>query len=369
MAAANSSDSAILVGNAARAQSSQALIVQSYALSALQQSTVDFSAFPNIVSIGTDINAAIGSAKTNSNQYLNVVLPKMITTISNIDAYFNLQNALAQALSPSTPASQAIQLMGAVQRQAQGFQTQSSGLVTDLQGLRTALSTDAGNFSNLVTRLNSAVNGDNGVLASIDGELGSIDSKIDGAITGTVLSGLAIAGGIFLIAIGAIADFVTAGTSTPLVIAGIGIVAAGVGGEVASAITLANLIKLKNKLLTDKAQLKAEVSLALGMKNGLASLADSAANAATASQQMANAWGLLSNDLAALITQLQNGQTTVDAVRLLYQMAAQGTVKNVQGDIQTIRGQLAGTQQVKTAAGQTVDETIVKVAEERKKVA
>lgn len=363
MAASNAGDAATMVGGAAKTQSSQALIVQSYALSALQQSPVNFSGFPGIAQIGTDLNAAIGKSQTNANTYLNVVLPKMITTVTNIDAYFNLQNALGQALSPSTPANQAIQLMAAVQQQAEGFQAQSSGLVTDLQGLRTNLATDSATFANLVTQMNSAVNGNNGVLAEIDKELGSIDGKIGGAIAGTVLSGLAIMGGVIMIAVGALGEFATAGVSTALIVGGIGVLAVGVGGEVASAVTLANLIKMKNSLLTQQSQLKSEVSLVLGMKSGFSALADSAAGAAAASQQMANAWSLLSNDLGTLITQVERGQTTVDAVRLLYQMAAQGTVKTVQTDIQTIRGQLAGVKQVDSPSGETVDQTIVQLAE------
>ena len=44
--------------------------------------------------------------------------------------------------------------------------------------------------------------------------------KIDGLIAGAALSGLAIVGGVFVAAVGGIAEFVTAGTSTVLVIAG-----------------------------------------------------------------------------------------------------------------------------------------------------
>lgn len=365
---AQGSSAVTQIGTASKHQSSQALIVQSYALSTTKQQNVDFSGFDNLKQYQTSINNAIATAKDHGNYYLNTLLPSMITTVTNIDHYFNLQNAIPKALNPDTSAKDAIKLMAAVQEQAIDYQSQSSKLVTDLQGFRTQLAKDSSNFSTVVTNLNAAVNGDQGVLATIDKEVDNIDGKISGAIAGTVLSGLAIAGGVFMIIVGSVADFVTAGTSTPLVVGGIGVVAAGVGGEVASAIILSKLIDEKNALLTKKAKLKAEVNLALGMKSGFSALATSASDAATATQQMANAWSTLDNHLGNLISDLKSGQTTVDELRHLFQAAAQGDVKDVQRDITVIEEQLSGTKTV-VKPDESLSKTVVQVAEDNKKAA
>lgn len=324
----------------------QALVVQGYALSALQQPHVDFAGFDRLKDLETSINGGIDRAKYHSNRYLDVVLPEMIKQIGNIDAYFNLQDAIPKALDTSSDAKTAIRFMKIAQERSQQYQSDASGLVKQLQSLRGDFSDDAGNFKTWTTNLNAVVNGDNGVLDSINKQLGSIDGKIAGAITGTVVSGLAIAGGAMLIAVGGIADFVTAGTTTPLVVAGVAVVAAGVGGEVASAVTLAKLIDLKGDLLSKKAKLKAEVSLASGIATGFDSLAQQAAGAATATQAMANAWSGLDDHLGNLITSLESGQTTADDVRLLFQTAAQGDVRDIRRDVGTIRGQLAGAETV-----------------------
>ena len=348
-------DSIKAMGTGIKGQSSQALIVQSYSLSTIKQPKVDFSGFDKLKTIGVDINNGLTSATNNGNYYLNTLQPAMIHTITDLDAYFNLNNALAVALNPSTPAATAIAQLQAVQKEVTGYQQKSNKLVTDLQSFRTKLSTDSSNFKGYTTKLNSIVNGDNGVLSSINDQLGNIDGKIDGAIAGTVLSGLAIAGGVFMIAVGGIADFVTAGASTPLVVAGIGVVAAGVGGEVASAVILANLIKEKNTLLTQKSQLKSEVNLVTGVSSGLESLYKQASSATEATQQMANAWNTLDGHLGNMISEVQSGQTTVDSIRNLFQIAAQGTVKDIQQDANTIKGQLNGVSVKSDASGNVAD--------------
>jgi hypothetical protein len=362
--AASTNLSSSQLDSATRQHASQALLVQGYALSVLQQPFVDFSGFPTLKKNQDDLNNGLVKARDHSNLYLNTILPSMINRIADIDAYFSLQTALSQAIAPGTDARTAINLLKEVQEQAQTYQGQAGTLVLSLQTLRDGISTDAAVFNTFVTAMNAAVNGDNGVLTSINDQLGSIDGKIAGAATGVALSGLAIAGGIFMILVGAIADFFTAGTSTPLVIAGVGVLAAGIGGEVGSALALSGLLNLKSKLLSDKSHLTAEVSLASGLASGFGSLAKSAAGAVQATQEMANAWSLLGDDLGSLVNSLNRGQTTVDAIRNLFIIAAQNNVKTIQADVGIIRNQLTGVQVTadsKTSITQQMNTQIAKL--------
>ncbi|MDA5095582.1 HBL/NHE enterotoxin family protein [Aliiroseovarius sp. KMU-50] len=339
---ANNTSTAQQASNANIATAGQASIVQGYAMTVQRQPFVDFGDFKNLKTFETDINNGIKSAQSHASNYLDNILPEMIQQNSNIKAYFNLQNALGTALDPSAPASQAIALMKQVQEQTQGYQTSAKGLVTNLNTLRNNLNTDSSNFSGYVTKLNAAVDGDNGVLAQLDKQVDDIDTKIDTAIAGAALSGLTIAGGGLMIAVGGIADFVTAGASTPLVVAGVAVVAVGVAGAAASGIAIGVLLDQKGKVLTEKANLKAEVKLARGMSGGFDSLAKKAGGAADAAQDMANAWTSLEQDMGSLIGQLENGETDVKSLRNLYQAAAKGTVKDIQNDTNVIQQQLAG---------------------------
>jgi hypothetical protein len=356
---------ATAVDTAAKGQSSNALIVQNYCLTALSQPNVDLGGSAGLIKYQDEINKALGGAKDSAHKYLNVVLPQAIVTIANIDAYFATQNALAEALQPNTPAQTAIALLSAVQEQATTFKTQAAGVTGDLQALRDQFNRTSADMSKSASDLSIAVDGDNGVLKSISSQLSDIDGKINGAITGVVLSSLAIVGGVIMIGVGALAEAVTGGLATALIIGGIAVAAVGVGGEVGSSIMLAKLLDMKSGLLNEQARLNSEVTLAAGLSSGLKGLSSSAGNAATAAQGMANAWSLLGDDLGNLINDLNSGKTTVDALRTLFTIAAQGQVKVVQGDVATIRGQLAGvnpTVDTSMTAGALVRQQIAKAA-------
>lgn len=361
----NPNTAATAVDTAAKGQSSNALIVQNYCLSALAQPNVDLGGSAGLVKYQDEINKALSGAKDSAHKYLNVVLPHAIVTIANIDAYFSTQNALAEALQPNTPAQTAIALLSAVQDQATTFKTQAAGVTSDLQALRDQFNRTSADMTKSANDLSIAVDGDNGVLKSIDSQLSDIDGKINGAITGVVLSSLAIVGGVIMIGVGALAEAVTGGLATALIVGGIAVAAVGVGGEVGSSIMLAKLLDMKSGLLNEQARLNSEVTLAAGLSSGLKGLSSSAGNAATAAQSMANAWGLLGDDLGNLITDLNSGKTTVDALRTLFTIAAQNQVKVVQGDVTTIRAQLAGvnpTVDTAMTAGALVRQQIAKAA-------
>lgn len=328
----------------AKAQTSQGLVLQTYCNSVLQQAQVNFSGFPNLAQYQSDVNTGLLTAQAHANDYLNTIQPSIITNISNISNYYQMFNAVPVACPPGTSVSQWVSMLQALQTQASTYESVSSGIVNSLTTLNTNLGNDSGSFSTTVSNLNAAVNGDNGVLQGLSSNLKTIDSQIAGAIAGTALSALAIVGGGFMIAVGGITDFVTAGASTPLVIGGVAVLAAGIGGEVASAITLNNLYNEKSKLLQQQSSLTSEVNLALGISGAYKQLTDQAGSAMTAATQMKNAWGSIGSDLGNMAYDLQKGISSTDAMRTLFLTAANGMVPAVLTDIQTIKAQMSGVQ-------------------------
>lgn len=331
-----------IVGTTARDQSAKAMIVQNHALSVLSQPNVDFRGFDTLLPMQDKMNKGIGAAKDTANRYLDVVLPKVIDTVSNIDSYFGTHNAVADALVPGTDKQTAISVLRAVQEQAQEFQRQASAVVTDLQGLRDAFARNSSDFHTFSQELTVTVKADTGMLASIEKDLSGIDSKIGGAIAGVVLSGLAVAGGVIMVGVGALATVVTGGAATALVVGGVALTAVGVGGEVGASIALAKLLDMKSNLLREKAKLNVQVAFASGLASGMDGLAGSATSASSATQDMANAWTLLDNDLGDMVTSLKKGQVESDAVRTLFATAAQNAGKTVRADVDVIRKQLTG---------------------------
>lgn len=346
------------INSANTEQSSQALIIQGYANSVKEQSNVDFSGQPTLSTYQTDINNGLARAKQHADNYLNTIQPKIISNISDIQNYYNLTNAIPAVLPPGSTEAKWIETLSAVREQSIDYEKSALDIVNLLSKLNTDLTTDVAAFSKVVSQMNTAVNGDNGVLKSITGDLDSIDSKIKGEIAGCVVSGLAILGGAFMIAVGGIADFVTAGTTTPLIVGGIGVMAAGIGGEVAAGIALSNLYDEKASLLQQQAKLKAEVQLALGIQSGYSGLESKAHDAVNAASSMKNAWSSLNSDLDNLISDLSKGIMSAGTARTLFLTAANNEISSVLTDCSTIKSQMAGVQLIKATSGQTISQLI-----------
>ncbi|MEL6311199.1 MAG: hypothetical protein AAFQ17_02355, partial [Pseudomonadota bacterium] len=161
------------------------------------------------------------------------------------------------------------------------------------------------------------------------------------------------------------ADFVTAGASTPVVVGGVALIAAGVGGEVGSAIALKNLNDEKSNLLRSKAQLTSEVKTASAMKLGYSSLATQAQTAVTAASNMSNAWNSLSADLGLLVGNLQKGITNAQQARSIWLTVANSEIQNVLTDTNIIKQQMAGVNSIVATPGQTVGDAIVAAVEKK----
>ncbi len=347
-------------------QSSQALLIQQYANSVKEQPSVDFSAFKTLQKYQTAINTGLAAARQHADTFLNGIQPRILTNITNIGNYYALHNAVLTTLPPGSSQQEWVSNLSLLKTQSSKYQDEAKSILAFLQGLHDSLTIDAASFAKVVTDLNAAVKGDNGVLNSIQNELGSIQSKIDGSIAGVVLSALAIIGGTLVTASGIVTDVLTSGTGvaigTTLIVGGIAIVAVGIGGEVASAELLSEFNNDKAKLLQETSTLSAEVKLAAGISSGYQSLGTQIKAAVNAASAMENAWGFLGDDLSNLANDLDRGLKNTTEVRTLFLTAANTEVANVIKDIATIKAQMAGVKRVPVLPDQTVGDAIVAAA-------
>ncbi|KAI6661634.1 hypothetical protein LOD99_13507 [Oopsacas minuta] len=342
-----------------RGQCSQALVIQNYCNSVNEQPSVDFSGIKGLAMYQEDINSGVKTAQTHANLYLNYVQPAIIKNVTNISNYYALHNAVPEVLPKGSTEIQWINVLTALGMQAKEYQRAADYVVQQIQSLHENLTTDSAAFATVVTELNAAVEGDKGVLDSINGQLDQIQKQLDGEIAGSVLSGLAIVAGVFVAAVGLVADFVTAGTSNVVVAGGVAIVLVGVGGEVGTAVVIKELNDEKATLLAQESNLTAEVKVASGISGGYQSLSNQVANAVQAATSMQNAWESLSADLDALISDLSKGIKSADEVRTMFLVAADSTIDKVIKDTDTIKLQMAGVGNVVAEDGQTVGDAIV----------
>jgi len=343
-------------------QAAQALQIQNYCNSVKQQVPVDFRQFPNLKENQTQINNGLDLAKGHADRYLNQIQPQIITNISNISNYFSLQNAIPSVLPPGSTKAQWLKQLSVLKEQALEYQKTSADTRLIIVSLNEDLLTDSRNFQTVVVNLNTKVQGNNGVLAELNNEIDKINSAINGAIAGIVLGGLLVVGGAFVTAVGAVANFVTAGTSSIAVIGGVAIMVAGAAGITAGSIVLHNSLNARQELYQKRTNLNSEVLLATQIGNGYKGLQVQAANAVTAATQMSNAWDALTSDLGSLISNLDKGITSGDDIRQLWLTAANSTVKTVLTDVNTIKAQMAGVSSLPVPKDTTIANFVGRLA-------
>lgn len=342
------------VAAASQNQLSQGLVLQGYCNSVLQQSLVDFSADTNLLDLQNEINNGLTTAKKHANNYLNTISPNILAALSDLNNYATIYSSVPATLPEGSTVEQWTQALGAIKQVSENNLRNSKLVLNSLQTLNGQLTADTAAFAQIVYNLNQVMKGDNGVLDSIATELGSIDSQVAAAIVGAVFGGLAVAGGVFMIVVGAVAEFVTVGTSTELVIGGVLTTVAGIGSTAAAIISIVDLYKKKAALLTEQSLLNAEVNLVAGVTSAYNQLSAQVSDATDAAEAMQTAWSSLNVDLSTMISDLQNGILTTGELRTMFLQQTNADIKTLITDIQVIKEQMAGVKSVVLPEGETL---------------
>lgn len=339
------------IGTELKTLASVGLTVQSYCVGIQQQPLLFIPA--DIAKDLPDVNAYLRTAQTNAGQYLTQVQPQILTVVTDVEAYSKTFPTFAKQINGyirawasgsddnKTKALSAIGAMRDVARAKAGAANTVSG---QIGSTLTLFNSDVSHFEEVNTACETRITGKEGELAELNKQISSLNGKIAGASVGVGLSGLAVIGGIFMICVGAIADFVTAGTSTPLIVAGAVLTAAGAGGLIGSSVVLADLIKEKGKLLDRKAVLDAYVAAVSGIKSNIDTLCSSTRNAADCAGNMQRAWSLFSGDLKQMediLTMAQSFSDLPSTVQLFFE-SAEKEWDSVSEDIRVIKSQMTG---------------------------
>jgi len=326
----------------ARNHASQGLILQTHAMTVDRQPIPDFSAYPKLKESGDSLASTLRRAQSNSAFYLKEIQPLAMNSLQRIDRYINVEVGIAKMLEHGADKNRIIQGLRAAEQQTLSFKGEADDVHRRLDTLRQSLSADGAEFQRHKQTLLTLTEADGGVLKSLEGQIADIDGKMNGLIAGAVISGLAVIGGVFLVAIGSVAGFVTAGTSVPLALLGGTIVVGGIAGEVGSSIAIAGLSNQKSELMRQQTGLRSEVVFAQGLASTLTTLSDGAANSALAAQQMSNAWNTLGGHLQNLAQDLEAGRAEIDDLLDLFLAAAEGDIADLKRDTRVIQDQLAG---------------------------
>ena len=334
------------MNGAVKGQSSQALVLQTYASALDRQPMIKLDSGTALTKFEAPMNKALADAKANAATYLGTIQPAAMGTLTRVDRYINMQLSLQKLVDRRLDRGDRIEtdnlldMLKTMQAQVEQFQSEADAVRSSLDTLRKSLSNDAGSFQGLSQELGVVAQADQGVLAQLEADIKNIDGKMGAAIAGAAISGIAIAGGAFLVAIGGFSGIVTGGASTALVVVGGAILVGGIAGAVGSGVGIGLLVKQKNELLQAQTRLKAEIKFAQGLSGSFSLLSDGATASATAAKQMANAWSDLYGHLGNLASDIKLAKD-ID-MRDLFLETALYDADDVKVDLRTIHAQFAG---------------------------
>ncbi len=348
---AGPSQAATEINKANAVQSGQALIVQSYCISVNSQPDVIFASDSQLKQYQTSINEGLSTARSTATEYLNTILPKIYANISNIENYYTLHTTTPAILREGSSKEQWISLLTALQVQATSYQSDAEKVVSALSSFSKNVQVNLGFFNQTTSELNQAVNADKAAIDSLKWKLSSTRSQINKSMDNEIWSALGVVGGYFLICVGTLAEFATAGLSTSLVLGGVGMVVHGVGGVAGDADDQVALNQEQTDIIRSAHQLESESKLAVCLCEQYQSLYAQASNAITAAEQMRASWAFLVSDLDAMLGDLKAGRAGTDAVRKLFLAGAKSEGQMVLEDAKVIKGQMEGAGVVVAAPG------------------
>ncbi|WP_405638385.1 alpha-helical pore-forming toxin family protein [Streptomyces sp. NBC_01178] len=306
------------IGGEVAAQGSLTALVQTHALSIMQQPKPDFSRIDNekVRSFQGTVQGALNKAADNAGKYLWTVQPESIALLAKVENYFVTLGAFSETLKDEEDPDAMVQMLRFLREQAGEFTDETRRVASGTDRMVTAFSDDKRGFTECAVEINTLVSGENGILEDLRRDLENVNEKITAASVGAVVSGSAILTGAAFIVIGCCTSIFTGGLSLGVAIGGGVLILGGLAGGIGSGIALANLYDEKKELLAKQERLESGVKLLTACSAGLADLGAQAGGVATALQNTANSWTILRESLNSAADNIEKaGRAQSDFVR------------------------------------------------------
>ncbi|MFJ6846720.1 HBL/NHE enterotoxin family protein [Streptomyces griseoluteus] len=287
------------IGGEVAAQGSLTALVQTHALSLMQQPKPDFSRIDNeeVRRFQSTVEGTLNKSAENAGKYLWTVQPESIALLTKVENYFVTLGALSETLKDEQDPDAMVQMLRFLREQAGEFTDETRRVASSTDRMVSAFSDDTRRFTECAMEINALVRGENGIVGNLQKELENVNSKITAATIGAGVSGGAILAGAACIIVGCCTSIFTGGLSVGVAIGGGVLLLGGIGGGIGSGIALANLYDEKKAILAKQERLESGVKLLTACSAGLADLGTQAEGVATALQNTTNSWTILKESL------------------------------------------------------------------------
>lgn len=293
--------------------------VQTYLAAILAQPDIELDQLPDLPDFQK-------TARQHAQNWLDQVLPAIITTNADIIDYANVFAAFYKTLMKLAEKIDAgnkkqikefTQGLGLLRNNLSRKNAQAKYTEIQLQQFKAEVSDDYENFNKVAAEATKKLEGADGELAKISAEIETIDGQLHTYIGVLAGGGVGMVGGIVMILVGSFAEIETAGISTGLIVAGAGLLVGGIGSEITGGVEYALALQerktLQEKLAADKQGIGI-LKHVLSLVNGFVSQTDSVIRAVGVLQ---DEWSLLLYDLDQVIADLDRDPGTLGLVAML----------------------------------------------------
>lgn len=337
------------IGREVAGQGSLTALVQTHALSIMQQPKPDFSRIDNeeIRSFQGTVQSALNKSADNAGKYLCTVQPESIALLAKVENYFVTLSAFTETLKDEEDPDALVQTLRFLREQAGEFTDETRRVASSTDRMVTAFSDDKRGFTECAVEINSLVNGENGILKDLRRDLENVNAKITAATVGAAASGGAILLGAACIVVGCCTSIFTGGLSVGVAIGGGVLLLGGIAGGIGSGIALANLYDEKKDLIAKQERLESGVKLLTTCSAGLKDLSAQAGGVATALQNTTNSWTILKESLNSAADNIEKaGRAQSNFIRKTFLGAIERSVPRNLEQLRNTRNALIGMKTV-----------------------
>lgn len=308
-------------------------------LSAMAASVTNQPKFPDVTADELrDLNPHLAAAQGHANQWINSWSAQVWDRLQGIvtfgEEFGNLEDALrkaAGAIGDETSfapdqIAQLVAMLQALQTQVSGQQTQSEAVFDAITQYATEVGSDYSTFLTDFNTANRVLGGDSGAIQRLTEKIAAEHDAMskDLAMIGGGAAMMVV--GILIIAVGALAEFETAGAATLVIGAGIAVVA---GGAAMTGVAGKDYDDKLGQIAQDEAELatdQAEIALLHGVGTQLTALTTTLGKAQAALGNLVTAWEQLDNGIQAVVDDLQNPEDYLASIRVTQPHATPATV-------------------------------------------
>ena len=291
---------------------SQALIIESYCQKVILQPPINFDGNDKLQDSQDKINVALSKSQENARFYLDQLQPQIIKVLVNVKTFAIVEKNVAAAIRRADSMDKIITSIQTALNSSQKYEEEAKNVVINLTAFQKQVAQDATVYKGILDELNLLIDGEQGILQDYNEKLKTIENSITEMSLLIAGGAIGILAGSFLIAVGAISSFVTAGTSLKIAAGGVALLVAGVGATAGGAVSLAALLDEKSNLVRSINTVKQQTKVAREYVTTFGDLSTGATNSVQAGQQMINGWNLLAAELKSLYDLLKETSSADD---------------------------------------------------------